>query len=104
MRFTDAAMLLFALFLAWSFYRAHRDPGSEINAFDLVMVDGRLSRLACVFVGAFIATTWLMIRLVLDGKMTEGYMGLYGAMWVAPTIARLFSTPPPPSSTAQEIK
>lgn len=101
MRLTDAGMLLLALLIVWSFYRAHRSPGNEINLFDLVMVDGRVSKMATVFMGAFALMTWMMVRLTVEGKMTEGYFGTYGAIWVAPMIARLFSAPP---ATAPEAK
>ena len=111
MRATDAALLLIGLWIMWSFYSAHRSPTNAINLFDLVMVDGRLSKMAVVFMGAFAATTWIMVRLTIDGKMTEGYVGLYGATWAAPMIARLFSNPPSGTtttttmtSTEQEVK
>jgi len=72
MRATDAALLIFTLLLAWSFLRAHRDPEFRLDLFDLVMSDGRLSRISVAFMVTLCATTWVIIRLTLDGKLTEG--------------------------------
>lgn len=94
MRATDAALLIVALCIAWSFYRAHRNAAFTFNLFDLIMDNGRVSRLACVFLGSFMVTSWIMVRLTLDGKMTEGYMAAFGALWIVPITAKLFSPAP----------
>ncbi len=101
MRATDAALLIVALSIAWSFYRAHRNPQFTFNLFDLIMDGGRVSRLACVFLGSFLLTSWVMVRVTLDGKMTELLFGAYGAMWVAPIVAKLFSPAPLASTMTQ---
>ena len=95
MRAADAAILIVALVIAWSFYRAHRNATYALDLFDLVMENGRLSRLACVFMGSFAVSSWIMIRTTIDGKMTEGLFLAYGGVWVAPVIAKLFSANPP---------
>ncbi len=94
MKAPDAALLIVALVIAWSFYRAHRNPTFTFNVFDLIMEHDKLSRLACVFMGSFGISSWVMIRATIDGKMTEGLFTAYGAVWVAPIVAKLFSTPP----------
>lgn len=112
MRAADAALLIFALMLMWSFYRAQKDPATSFDLFDLIRENGRLSKIAVAFMVLLGASSWIMIRLTLDGKLSEGYFALYGTMWVGPVIAKMFSAPPPPSSsttttttsTAQEIK
>ena len=86
----DGGMLLVALLVAWSFYNAHRGA-SSFNLFDLLMEHGRVSRIACLIMGAFGVLSWIMIRLTLDGKVTEGYFTAYGALFVAPIIARMFA-------------
>ena len=95
MRSADAAMVIIALVIAWSFYRAHRNSAFSFNVFDLIMENGRLSRLACVFMGSFGVSSWIMMRLTIDGKMTEGLFMAYGGVWVAPIIAKLFSNASP---------
>jgi hypothetical protein len=94
MRSADAALMVLLLLVVWSFYRAQRDPATTFNLFDLVTEGGRVSKLACAFVGGVMVLSWIMIRLTLDGKMTEGYVGLYGGIVIAPVIAKLFSPPP----------
>ena len=63
------------------------------DLFDLITENGRVSKLAFAFMLTLGVTSWIMIRLTLDGKMTEGYLGGYGALWIAPIIAKLFNTP-----------
>ena len=99
MRAADGSLLIVSLVIAWSVYRAHRNPQNTFDVFDLVMEGGRLSRLACAFMATLFVTSWVVVRLTFDGKMTEGYFIGYGGMWVAPIIAKLFSTPQPPSTT-----
>ncbi len=94
MRATDGALLIVALAIAWSMYRAHRNAAFTFNLFDLIMDNGRVSRLACVFIGSFLVTSWIMVRLTIDGKMTEGYMAAFGALWIVPITAKLFSPAP----------
>lgn len=98
MRAADASLLIVALVIAWSFYRAHRDKSFAFNLFDLLMENGRLSKVACIVMGAFTVHTWIMVRLTFDAKMSEGYLTIYGATWVAPLLARMFM--PMQSSTA----
>lgn len=101
MKAADAVLVLLALLLVWSFYRAHKDPTVRLDLFDLVMSDGRLSRLAVAFMVTLCVTSWVIIRLALDGKLTEGYFTGYGLMWVAPIVAKLFSAPPTSGTTTE---
>ena len=105
MRATDGALLIVALSIAWSFYRAHRsndDAFKHFNLLDLLMENGRVSRLASVFLGSFLVSSWIMVRMTIDGKMTELIFAAYGAMWVAPIIAKLFS-PAPLQTTSTKV-
>ena len=96
---SDAALIVFMLLVTWSFYRAQRDENIAFNLLDLVMENGRVSKLAFAFMTGLVCLTWIMIKLTQAGKMTEGYVGLYGAIIIAPVIAKLFSTPPPAGTT-----
>lgn len=94
MRATDAALLIVALVIAWSFYRAHRSHEgafAEFNLLDLILENGRVSRLACVFLACFGILSWIMVRLTTENKMTEGYFMGYAGACFAPIIAKLFS-------------
>lgn len=99
-RITDALLAVGCLIIVWSFYRAQTNPNFHFDVFDLIMENGRVSRMALAFMITLAATTWMMMRMTLDGKMTEGYFTAYGAMWIAPIVAKLFSAPAPPSTTS----
>jgi hypothetical protein len=78
-----------AVVVVVSFWQAHRRPGFDFNAFDLVTENGKVSNEKFTFMCAFAMTTWLMVDLHLKGKMTEGYLGLYIAAWVGPLVAKV---------------
>lgn len=78
-----------ALLVVFSFWRAHRDTLAQFNAFDLIMENGRVSKIALAFMVAFAVTTWVIVYLALRDKLTEGYLTSYGVMWVAPLVAKV---------------
>lgn len=93
------------LAVAVSFWRAHKNPEFEFSAFDLIMENNRISRLAFAFMSVLGVTTWIMIDLQVNGKMTEGYLGLYGTMWVFPLVAKVvFNQATMPSSSELQKK
>jgi hypothetical protein len=77
--------------IAFSFWKAHKNPNIEFNFFDLLMENGRLSKVSCIVLGAFTMHTWIMVRLTLDEKITEGYLTTYAGVWAAPLIAKMFA-------------
>lgn len=86
-----------AMFVLLSFWRAHNKPEFDFNAFDLVMENGKVSKIAFTFMAAFAVTTWILIDLQLKGKMTETYLMTYGGMWVASLVAKVvFNKNEPP--------
>lgn len=99
MRAADAALLIGSLVLCWSMYRAHKDRNFKFNLLELLMDNGRISKTAFAFMLTLSVTSWIMLRLTLDGKLTEGYFTGYGLMWVAPLVAKLFAVPPAPGTT-----
>jgi len=99
MKPADAVLLIGMLALMWSFYKAQKNPAFSFDLFDLVMENGRLSKTAVAFMITLIVTSWVMLRLTLDGKLSDGIFMGYGAMWVAPLVAKLFSTVVPQAGT-----
>lgn len=90
------------LLIAWSLYRAHKDKDlKELNLFDLIIENKRISRIACLFIASWIVTSLVIWKLTTDGKMTEGYFLAYGSMWVAPLIAKMFAPPTNPPQVAE---
>ena len=94
MRVADAVIVLAGLAILWSLIRAHRTKGNDINLFDLVLENGRLSKVSVAYMVTLIVTSWVLIRLTLDGKLTDVIYAAFGTMWVAPLVAKMFSTPP----------
>jgi len=72
-----------------AFYRAHRRAGFDFNAFDLVMEDGKVNKIAVAFMLVLLVTTWVIIDQQLKGNLSEGMFGLYGGMWVIPLVAKV---------------
>ena len=91
-----AALLLLLLLIARTLHKRDKSLASKLNLEDFLLgEDGKISKVAGLAWGAFGATTWLMVFLALQNKMTEGYFGLYLTAWVAPTITKLFKGPSP---------
>lgn len=77
------------LCLLLSFWKAHRRPDFQFSAFDLIMENGKVSKIALAFMVVLGVTTWIMVDLQIKGKMSEGYLTTYGAMWVFPLVAKV---------------
>jgi len=78
-----------ALLVVVSFWRAHRDALSQFNAFDLIMENGRVSKIAFSYMLVLMVSTWVIVLMAWRDKLTEGMFGLYLAAWVAPLVAKL---------------
>lgn len=93
----EAAGIILILVVLLVLYQAHKNTKlPAFNVFDMLMENGKVSKLAFVFIGSWIATTYVFVGAYLSGKMTETWYAAYGAMWVAPIIMKLFSGPPQP--------
>lgn len=77
------------VFVLVSFWRAHKRPTFDFNAFDLIMENGKVSRLALWYNLAGAVSTWVIVDLQLKDKLTEGMFGLWLGAWVGPIIAKL---------------
>lgn len=86
---TLALLAVVGLFIIWTIYRAHKDKDFAFNLFDLIMENGKVSKISCAFMLTLVFSTWLMLDLTLNGKMTEGYFTTYGALWISPLVARV---------------
>lgn len=89
------ALIAALVIISISLYRAQKDGTNKLDLYDLVMENGRLSRTAFVMMASFVVTSWIMVTLTLNGKMTEGIFGLYCTAWVAPVVTRIIKGPAP---------
>lgn len=79
--------------IVFLFWYAQRDNANPINVADLVVEDGKLSKVAVMMFGSFLATTWVLIHLELNARLDVGLFGAYLAAWVAPIVTRILKGP-----------
>ena len=92
-----------AAIIAFSFWRMHKNPNVNFSLFDLVMENGRASKVGVAFMVTLGVTTWVIVDLTIKGKMSEGFLGIYGSMWVTPLVARvIFGKSEPPAPNGKE--
>lgn len=96
--FIFALLALIMILMVWQGMKHLHKTDESFDLRDLITENGRLSKGACVMMGAFGATTWQFIYFTLNGKMTEGYEVIYVAAWITPVVARLISREPTPQS------
>ncbi len=88
-------LLMMVLGVVATLFAYHKDKGDykTFDLTDLIMENGRISKLASTMLGAFVIHSWIMVELTLANKMTEGYITLYGTIWIAPVLAQMFTKP-----------
>lgn len=84
-----AILVTGAVLVVWSFWHAQRKPGFDFDMFDLIMENGKVSRLALWYNLAGAVSTWVVVDNQVKGTLTEGLFGLWLGAWVGPIIARL---------------
>lgn len=90
-----AILAVAVLAILWSLERRSRSPSSSFHFDDLLLDEnGRTSKAACVMFGSFVVTTWCIVYLAVNEKLTEGYFGAYLTAWVAPVVANIIKGPP----------
>ncbi len=96
----NAAFAIVLLLIVWSFYRAQRDPANSFNLFDLILENGRVSRIGFAFLVALLVTSWVLIKMANNSQRDlDVVFSAYLAAWVAPIVAKLFSPPQTTTST-----
>jgi len=94
-------LALAVLLILWALERKNQSKDSPISFDDLLLGDdGKMSKAACVMFGSFALTTWTIVYLTINDKLTEGYFGAYLAAWVLPAVTKLIKGPSPPGPTA----
>jgi hypothetical protein len=82
--------------LIWTLVALHRDHRrAQFDLTDIIMENGKVSKIAVVMLGAFLMTTWMMIHMTIHKTMTEGYFTIYGGLWISPIVARILRGPAP---------
>lgn len=85
--------LLVLLGLVISIIKLHRNPNNDFNILDIIMENGKVSRIAFVFIGSWLALTFVFVGLYFQSKMSDAMYMAYGTVCFAPIIAKMFSAP-----------
>lgn len=88
-----AVLICATLIILWTLTRHSKNSSSTFSFDDLLTENGKTSKAACVMFGAFALTTWCIVFLAVNEKLTEGYFTAYLAAWVAPTVAKILKGP-----------
>lgn len=92
MKLPDLIAVIAIAIIALSIWRAHRDPEFDgFNVFDLLMENGKLDPAKCIAMGSWFMALWVMWRLTVEGKMTDGFFTAFLAACFAPAIAKMFA-------------
>jgi hypothetical protein len=99
------ALLIVAALVGVSLWRAHLRKDLDFNLFDLLMENGRVSKIAVAFMLVLGVSTWVIVHLTINGKLTEGYFTIYTGAWIAPLVAKVvFNKSEAPSTSAAPLK
>ena len=72
-------------------YLWHRNKDSQVDISDLLMENGRLSKMAFTWMGSFVVMSFGFIYAVIQGKLSDTYAALYAATWAVPIVTKLFA-------------
>jgi hypothetical protein len=88
----DVSGLIYAgiiLIIAFFLYRAHRDPDNPFDLFDLLKINGRVSKIAVAFLTTLFTSSWYVVHEALEKQLTDTGFAAYLAAWVAPILAAI---------------
>jgi len=77
------------LIMLFSFWTTHKNKSNSFNAFDLIMHEGRVDKIAVSYMLVLILSSWIMVDLQVNAKMTEGYLGIYVGAWIVPLVSKV---------------
>ena len=97
-------LALAVLMIMWALERRNKSAASRISLDDLLIGDdGKMSKASAVMFGSFALTTWVVVYLTINDKLTEFIFGAYVAAWVAPAVTNILKGPqvqqPQPGTT-----
>lgn len=97
-------LALAVLLIMWALERRNKSAHSQISLDDLLIGDdGKMSKAATVMFGSFALTTWVVVYLTINDKLTDIIFGAYLTAWVFPVVANILKgpqvLPDPPAMT-----
>jgi len=82
-------LCLVFIIIGLSFWRAQKRPDFAFDLFDLIMENGKVSKIAAAFMLVLAVTTWVIVDQQIKGSLSNEMFGLYGGMWVLPLVAKV---------------
>lgn len=83
------ALVVLALAIIVSLWRAHRSMHVKFDLLDLLMEGSRVSKIAVAFMLVLGVSTWVIVYQTINDKLTEGIFGLWITAWVVPLVAKV---------------
>lgn len=80
-------LVIGVIVIGLSFWKAQQRP--DFNMLDMLMENGKVSRIAFWFMAAGAVSTWVIIDLQIKSKLDPTMFGLWLTAWVGPLIAKL---------------
>ena len=72
-----------------SFWHAQKNPEFHFDVFDLLMENGKLSKISLAFMLVLAVSTWVIVDLQIKGKLDNGMFLSWLAAWVTPLCAKV---------------
>jgi hypothetical protein len=91
MKFETMHIILAVAFalIAISFWYAQKKPFFQFDAFDLIMTDGKVDKIALSYMLVLALSSWIMVDLQINSKMTEGYFAIFIGAWITPLVSKV---------------
>ena len=83
------ALLSMVAVAALTLWQAHTRADVQFNLMDLLMENGRVSKIACAFMLVLAVSTWVIVNLTVSGRLTEGYLTIYTGAWIVPLVTKV---------------
>ena len=101
--YVEILFLLVLLFLCYLLYQWQKDNTDfkDFNLTDLLMENGKLSKMAVTWMGSFTVMSFGFIHMVVNEKLTDTYAGLYAATWAVPILTKMFAPKPSGDTSAK---
>ena len=71
-------LVILALAIVWNF---QRDKNNKVDVKDLICSEGRINEAKFMRFGEFLVSTWGLIYLIVDQRISEWYFAGYMAAW-----------------------
>lgn len=91
-----AVYALIALVISLWLYRAHINQSVDIDLYDLLKENGKLSKISVAFLVTLFTSSWYVVHEATEGTLSDVAFGSYLAAWVAPIVAHVLKGTPTP--------